>query len=269
METLTMPETLTRRMPDGISLASLSCEELEKRQVEIMNRTPGRLTGLDCPACQNRGYFVRLDEQCRRYNEECGCMAQRRSLRRIRESGLADTLARCTFENYQTAEPWQREAKRMALAFVDDAPGKWFCAVGAVGAGKTHLCTAICGALLNRGLGVRYMRWRDEGGRLKAAVNDSETYGRLMAPLKKARVLYIDDFFKTGQGKEVTQGDINLAFELLDCRYADRRLTTVISSERTIAEILSVDEAVGSRIYERSREYCLSLSGKGKNWRLK
>lgn len=263
-------------MPDGTSLASLSCEELARRQVEAMNRTPGTLTGLDCPKCQNRGYFVRLDEQYRRYNVECPCMVKRRSLKRIRESGLADTMARCTFGNYQTVEPWQREAKRMALAFADHTAGKWFCAVGAVGAGKTHLCTAICGALLEQGRAVRYFRWREESTRLKALVNDEE-YGKLMAGWKQAPVLYIDDLFKTSRQLDqkamrqpgVTGPDIKLAFELLDYRYNRVELVTLISSEYTVDDLMDIDEGIGSRIYERSKGYCLSVTGKGKNWRIR
>ena len=36
-------------------------------------------------------------------------------------------------------------------------PKGWFVTTGRSGAGKTHLCTAICGELLHRGLPVRYM----------------------------------------------------------------------------------------------------------------
>lgn len=254
-------------MPDGISPESLSFEALEQAQADVYNRTAGKLGGVDCPHCLNRGNIMRIENHMRRL-VDCDCMERRRSLERIRRSGLAETLRCCTFDSFQVQTPWQREAKQKAMDFANDPSGRWFCALGAVGAGKTHLCTAICGALLSRGLGVRYMRWRDEGGRVKAAVNDSEEYGRLINPLKTAKVLYIDDFLKTGQGKDVTQGDINLAFELLDYRYVNRKLITIISSERTIENIMSIDEAIGSRIYERSRDYCLKLTGQGKNWRL-
>lgn len=108
------------------------------------------------------------------------------------------------------------------------------------------------------------MLWRDVSVRAKAVVNDEE-YGRIVDPLKRVKVLYIDDLFKGGAPKEA---DIKLAFEILNYRYADQKLLTVISSERTIEELLDIDEAVGSRIYERSRGYYLPLDGM-KNWRLK
>lgn len=195
-------------------------------------------------------------------------MAKRRSLKRIERSGLKGALVSYTFDAFETSEPWQVEMKRKAREFLADSAGKWFMAAGSVGSGKSHICTAICGELLNAGLEVRYMRWRDDGGRIKAAVNDNEEYSRLIEPLKTVRVLYIDDLFKTQAGKEVTAGDVNLAFELLDHRYADRRLITVLSSEKTIGDILNIDEAVGSRIFERCRDYYVQLDGQ-KNWRLR
>jgi DNA replication protein DnaC len=135
-------------------------------------------------------------------------------------------------------------------------------ACGSVGSGKTHLCTAICGALLDQGKFVRYMLWRDESVKLKAIVNDGE-YEAEIKPLKNCQVLYIDDLFKGG----ATAADIKLAFEILNSRY-NRRLTTIISCEKTPEELLAIDEALGSRIYERSKGNCVVIHG-SKNWRLR
>lgn len=263
-----MPEALAARIQNGSSLASLSFEELEQAQANAYNQMQGKLGGYNCPRCLNRGNTMRIENHVRLL-EECPCMERRRSLIRIQKSGLADELDQKTFATFQVREEWQQRAKGMAKDFAEGHTGKWFCALGSVGSGKTHLCTAICGALLERGFGVRYMRWRDDGGRIKAAVNDSGEYARLIGPLKAAQVLYIDDFFKTGKGKDITQGDINLAFELLNNRYINRNLTTIISSEWTIEEILNIDEAVGSRMFERSQGYCMKITGAGKNWRLR
>ena len=246
----------------------LSPSEYEALRCQWGNAAAGSLDGPDCPVCRNRGYMVRVDETGNQTCVECSCMGRRRALKHIERSGLKGLLDSYTFERFQTQEPWQAEMKRKAQAFLSDSTGKWFFAAGAVGSGKSHICTAICGELLNAGLEVRYMRWRDDGGRLKAAVNSNEEYARLIEPLKTVRVLYIDDLFKTQAGSGVTQGDVNLAFELLDHRYADRRLITVLSSEKTIGDILNIDEAVGSRIFERCRNYYIQLDGQ-KNWRLR
>ena len=81
------------------------------------------------------------------------------------------------------------------------------------------------------------------------------------------KVLYIDDMYKTGKGQQPTVGDVNLAFEIINARYNDTGKVTIISSERTVEEMLDIDEAVGSRIYERSKGNYLNLYGR-ENWRL-
>lgn len=261
---LAVPPELAEKLG---TLPQLTSEEYESLRTQWGNAVAGSLDGLDCPLCCNRGYTVCVDEKGNQVCVECACMAKRRSLKRIERSGLQGALAACTFGTFRTEEPWQAEMKRKAVEFLGDYSGKWFAAMGCVGAGKSHICTAICGELLNAGKEVRYMLWRDHGGRLKAAVNNSEEYSRLVEPLKAVDVLYIDDFFKTQSGKEVTQGDVNLAFEILNYRYINPKLVTILSSEKTIEEILDIDEAVGSRIYERCRDYYIRLVNR-KNWRL-
>lgn len=254
------------------TLKPLSYEEYELKKIEWENAMPGNLQGKHCQVCLNKGYNRKrvID---RTVTIECRCMAKRRSLRLIQKSGLSDTLERYTFETYQTLEKWQQTAKQKALDYVKDHDGKWFVAAGAVGSGKSHLCTAICGALLDAGLETRYMLWRDHGVQIKAVVNDSEAYSAMVEPLKRVPVLYIDDLFKTAKGEsgtaKFTTGDINLAFELLNARYNRKDLVTIISTELSIEKILEIDEAVGSRIYERSKGCYLRIEGEDKNWRLR
>ena len=247
-------------------LIPLSSDEYESMRLRWRNEIVGSMEGDDCPLCKNRGYLVELRNGCQ-VSVECICMEKRRYLQRMKKSGLGDLLERYTFATYQTTEDWQRSAKRAALDYLQDPGGKWFAATGCVGSGKTHLCTAICSELINVGLEVRYMLWKDDGGRMKAAVNDTEEYRCLVEPMKSVRALYIDDFWKAGNGG-VTKGDIDLAFEILNARYNDSHLITIISSELTVGRIMSIDEAVGSRIYERSKGSCLELTG-SKNWRLR
>ena len=110
---------------------------------------------------------------------------------------------------------------------------------------------------------VRYFLWRDEAPKLKALVNDREEYERIIEQVKRVDVLYIDDFFKG----TVTPADINLAFEILNSRYNSDKLITIISTEMTIENILSLDEAVGSRIYERCKGFYIKTPKD--NWRLR
>lgn len=261
-----MPEAAARRLKTGAQKPLRSDEYLRKR-LEWENATSGSLKGYDCPVCKNRGFSTKIKG---RYlvSVECECIPIRRSMRHIEKSGMKELIERNTLENFKTPQRWQVAMKQMAVDYLENGDGRWFAALGSVGAGKTHICTAICGAKLRAGREVRYMLWRDMSVKLKATVNDSEEYDRLIYPFKKAAVLYIDDLFKTEHGGKISQGDINLAFEILNYRYCDKRLVTVISSELTMNDILSIDEAVGSRIFERcGTDYCVELEGK-KNWRM-
>lgn len=242
--------------------------ESERQQfiADSANREAGSLEGYDCPHCLNRGFYHRVGQDGKIYTEDCSCMEIRKNKRIMEKSGLSDMVTRYTFDNWKEREQWHKKAAEMAHKYAQERRG-WFVMAGTVGAGKTHLCTALCGELMDNGVPVRYVLWRDLVTRAKAVVNDDAEYQRIVTPLKKVKCLYIDDMFKTGKGEAPTVGDVNLAFEIINHRYNDVGKMTIISSERTVEQILGIDEAVGSRIYERSKEFYLPLHGK-KNWRL-
>lgn len=209
---------------------------------------------------------------------ECECMPARKSILLMQKSGLGELLDRCTFDSYQTQFQWQEIAKRVAVDYARNPDGRWFVASGCSGSGKTHLCTAICGELLRAGMGVRYMLWVNESRHLKAAVNDNEEYRQMIKPLKTVKVLYIDDLFKprteddryTGKRRRVTATgpDITLAYEILNDRLMRSDLLTIISTELSLDDIIELDKALGSRIYEKSKGSYICMTGE-KNWRLR
>lgn len=218
---------------------------------------------VDCQICGNTGYVFRKTENGGLMARDCECMNKRRSIRRARESGLGELLERYTFETFSTEKAWQKNAKATAERYVEQPIGRWLVMCGTPGTGKTHLCTAVCKQFIDQCRDVRYMLWRDDAPKLKAAVNDRETYSSLIEPYKRADVLYIDDFFKG----TVTDGDKNLAFELLNNRYNDSSKLTIISTERKISDIIALDEATGSRIAERSKGF--NINTPVENWRMK
>ena len=190
-------------------------------------------------------------------------MAKRRSIRRVRNSGMEDMLERYTFDNYETPDEFRRLIKQRAIEFTKDDSG-WFYMYGQSGSGKTHVCTAICKAFIDSGVEVYYMNWRDESVILKADVNDKDVYAEKMRKLKNVPVLYIDDFLKAGN----TAPDIKLAFELLNGRYNNSKLRTVISCELTLQGLFQIDEAIGGRIYERAKMKNYMVRAPKENWRI-
>ena len=258
-----MPETL---QPENSTESNF--EAYIQAQCDIYNARVGSLTGYDCKACLNKGY-VKLVKGGYEIMRECECKPIRDTMRRIERSGLKRQLELCRFDNFKTPNDWQEKIKEKAVRYVTEHDG-WFYAGGQVGCGKTHLCTAIVGELIKQGKSARYMLWRDEIVAIKANVNNHSEYVGAMDGLKKAEVLYIDDFFKTEHGTKPTAADVNVAFEIINFRYNDPELITVISSEKTLNDLLDIDEAVGSRIFQKSQKYCAIVNkSNDKNYRMK
>jgi len=238
-------------------------------KVQRYNDEVGTLQGNDCPICKNKGYVMILDEEYTAL-KKCECLETRNSKKLIEKSGLKQLIQEYTFEKFIAQETWQRVIKEKALAFVQDTDSHWFFIGGQVGAGKTHICTAIVNELMQQGHEALYMLWRDEIMRLKANVMEGSEYAQTIHAFKTKKVLYIDDLFKSERGKQPTTSDINIAFEILNARYNNPELITILSSEKILKEILGIDEAIGSRIFQRSGSYILELNKNPKmNMRLR
>lgn len=256
-------------------------EEREKRNAETFNISSGSLNeddGYNCDICHNKGLIMKAYQTeggywsacCR----ECKCMAVRRTIKKMERSGLKNIIRDYTFDKFEAVDPWQQTLKTAAEGYAEKPEG-WFFIGGQSGAGKTHLCTAICRKFLYAGKSVKYMLWRDDIVRLKLKSNtsDLDEYTGIINQYKSVDVLYIDDLFKTGKDQNgniqlPTSADVNIAFEILNFRYNNPQLMTIISSECTVNEIVDIDEAVGGRILERAKVFNLKPD-KAKNYRLK
>lgn len=99
---------------------------------------------------------------------------------------------------------------------------------------------------------------------------DNAAREKLVSPIRNADVLYMDDFLKTATGEVPTKADIELAIDIIGARY-NAKATTILSTELSVDALLSLDQAMGSRIYEctKSGARFLSIAGEGRNWRLK
>lgn len=263
----------------------LTEEQYEQRKADEYNASVGDLDkqdGYNCEACKNKGFTasVRFNEQFNYYDNvllPCKCQRVRKAIKRLQKSGLQNVVKDYTFDKYQTPEQWQQTIKAAAMKFCKDDENNWFFIGGTSGSGKSHICTAIAVHYIKREKDCHYMLWRDEIARIKAHINDPDEYGKMMQQLKETPVLYIDDLFKNGKDKlgnvePPTAADVQAAFEILNYRYNNADLITIISSERTLAELIEIDEAIAGRIAERSKTngYCINLKkDRSRNWRLK
>lgn len=241
-------------------------------RIDIYNSTEGTLNekdGYNCDKCKNKGYIAVSDDNCYMATKECECQKIRSTLKRAKRSGLGKIITNCTFDKFKTPENWQLEIKDKALAFCNDDNAKCFFIGGQVGCGKTHICTAISSHYIKAGIEVKYMLWCDESKYLKSIANDN-CYKDKIEIYKTIPVLYIDDFLKVQAGTTPSEADIKLAFEIINGRIVDNDKITIISSEKTLDEIIDYDEATMSRIYQMAGKYKLAIAkDRNKNYRLK
>jgi len=135
--------------------------------------------------------------------------------------------------------------------------------MGQVGSGKTHLSLAIANELMDGGVGVVYMPFRDVIIKVKQNIMDDVYYHRVMNRYKNARVLLIDDLFKGS----ISKSDVNIVFEIINHRYFNN-LPLIVSTEKSFDELIEIDEAVGSRIIEMCKGYLVQMKGKKLNYRI-
>lgn len=263
----------------GTTFENMSQRDYEQFFVDDLNKQVGsenEKDGYNCNVCKNKAWVVKLVENPDgTYGKEygdCKCVKARRSIMRLKKSGLANNIAQCTFDLYEASEPWQKAMKSAATDYAKEPKG-WFFLGGQSGCGKTHLCVAICRELLHRGKEVVYMMWRDDIAKIKGFAADPEQRQAMMERFKTAEVLYIDDLFKTGRNPDgyepkPTAADINAAFEIINYRYNNPKLLTIISSELNEDDLLDIDEAVGGRIFERSKSISIAKDRR-RNYRIR
>jgi DNA replication protein DnaC len=258
MERIQMPERFSMVEPSDFDEKAFV-----QFKVDCENRKAGDLNehdGYDCPICKNKGVIYKVDEYMGNYKEiatKCKCDTVRRSIMRMKRSGLEDVIKEKTFARFEATETWQKVVKQEAEEYANNPDG-WYFIGGQSGCGKTHICTAISREFLLKGMETYYMKWRDDVAKLKGLSLDAEEREEMISKYKNAKVLYIDDLFKTGRNPDGTEpkptaADINIAFEIINYRYCKPDLLTIISSELSINEILDIDEATGGRICERAK----------------
>lgn len=244
-------------------------EQFEKSKIENYNRL--RIedeTGIECSLCGNKRYILFWDEETKqRRSRDCACRAKRVSIERLQKQNLLIRVSSDTFEDFNAVEPYQKTMLDTAEKYVSEERPMWLMLCGQTGTGKTHLCNAVFLQMcFGRCWDGRYFEWNRDSRQVKSkAISGDET---VFDGYKTCDLLYIDDLFKTKDGIDPTDADIRLAFELLNHRY-NNRLPTIISSEKSIDEIMRLDEAGAGRIKEMCGEYLVSIARDSKkNYRI-
>lgn len=224
-----------------------------------------------CPLCNGYGMIQVKKADGSTVFKECECSKKEKLDRMWRNSGINTENLDKTFTNFECWNQKSKELKEKATNYYlefykirkDRRNSILLC--GNPGSGKTHIALAIANNMLKKKkLRVVYMPYRDIITKIKQNMIDEEYYRKTLSKYQLAEVLLIDDLFK---GK-INETDINIIFEIVNYRYLNN-LPLIISTEFTVDRLLDFDEAIGSRIFEMSKNYLVEIEGKENNYRLR
>lgn len=226
-----------------------------------------------CEICKGSTWIFYVGEDGLEYAKPCECREQIISRNLLAASGISEEDAKKGFKGFNTFdEPALVNAKSISIAYyqnfkeIEQNRVNSIMLCGNSGRGKTTLGLAVANNLINIGVGVRYMPYRDVVTSLKQQLGheNKNLYNDQMYKLKNARVLFIDDLLK---GK-VNETDINIMYEIINYRYLQRK-PVIISTEKTTEQLLEFDEAIGSRLIEMSKGYVVLFDHTTPNYRLR
>lgn len=161
-----------------------------------------------------------------------------------------DTVENEVIQAYNKAIRYSRDFEKIRNERVNS-----IALLGNSGIGKTHLLMAIANNLLARGVEVIYFPWVEGMENLLDFKGDRKP---TIERMQQCEVLFLDDLFKGRDNP--TSFQFETAWGILNYRYLNNK-PILVSSERSISDLLGIDEAFGSRIAEMTRKYRVVVHG--------
>jgi DNA replication protein DnaC len=204
-----------------------------------------------CKKCRDLGYIFQEDEKGYTVATPCECIEKRQIKEKLEGCGLTDSFKKKTFSTFKTDTEHQKQAKLRAMSYCKkfkEEKGS-FLLTGNPGTGKTHLGIAIMMQLVNQNVGCRYAEYISLIMRLKQCCMDPINYNKEIEQYKNCTVLFVDDLLK-GQTSEA---DRKYIYEIINYRYMTEK-PIIVSTEKSLDELMDYDAAITSRIIEMCRE---------------
>ena len=204
-----------------------------------------------CKKCRDLGYIFQEDEKGYTVATPCECIEKRQIKEKLEGCGLTDSFKKKTFSTFKTDTEHQKQAKLRAMSYCKkfkEEKGS-FLLTGNPGTGKTHLGIAIIMQLVNQNVGCRYAEYISLIMRLKQCCMDPINYNKEIEQYKNCTVLFVDDLLK-GQTSEA---DRKYIYEIINYRYMTEK-PIIVSTEKSLDELMDYDAAITSRIIEMCRE---------------
>ncbi|MDT3762999.1 ATP-binding protein [Priestia filamentosa] len=219
--------------------------------------TTASMNSYKCEVCKDKGLvFINNDTA-----KICSCREQRKIDRLFKTSHITEEFTKLGFKNFSLEGKHSSvvHAQRTSLAYVKrygelkESRENSIALLGNPGAGKTHLLTAISNNLLQKKVPVLYFPFREGFDAFK---DDFDSMEGKIEQMKQVEVLFIDDLFK----RSATEFEVKTMYSVINYRYLNHK-PLLISSECLIDDLLDIDEALGSRIYQMCKSYLVEIVG--------
>nr|DAM24324.1 MAG TPA: replicative helicase [Caudoviricetes sp.] len=220
----------------------------------------------DCSLCEDRGYIFKIQDGYE-VAVPCECLEKKQSVEKMARSGLTEAFKQRTFKTFIVNNEWQLEAKAKAMDYSKNFKETKASLMlsGQPGSGKTHIGVATMLRLIENNTGCVYREYISMLTDLKQTSMDEEEYIRSLEKYINPPVLFLDDFLKG----EPTIADRKHVYKIINTRYL-KSMPMIISTEKSVKEILNWDEAIGSRIIEMCQGNVIEFPrGLENNYRLR
>lgn len=196
--------------------------------------------------------------------KDCVCAPKRQSQHLMKFSEITEEFKKMTFSSFILEGKAEviKEAHQCAVDYfvefdhIKDTRNNSISLLGQPGAGKTHLLTALANNLIiKKQISVLYFPFVEGFNDLK---DDFTVLEEKLTKMKRVGVLFIDDLFKGRT--QPTDFQIEQMFAVINYRYLNHK-PIMISSEKTVDELCDIDEALGTRIFEMSKNYTIVIKG--------
>lgn len=266
-------------MPRSIAEVMAELQARAIRNQSSMAKSVG-IENYSCPKCKDKGFLIEnvpdIYEDGTQKTwpngtlkfietlKDCVCAKKRQSNHLMKFSEITEEFKKMTFGNFIVEHKPEaiKEAHQCAVDYfmefdhIKDKRCNSISLLGQPGAGKTHLLTALANNLImKKQVSVLYFPFVEGFNDLK---DDFDLLEEKLTKMKRISVLFIDDLFK---GRTYpTDFQIEQMFAVINYRYLNHK-PIMISSEKTVDELCDIDEALGTRIYQMSKDYTVVIKG--------
>lgn len=256
------------------SIDSYLCDECKDTGGRMVIKKVGEMTTIREYDGTFKAIVLKRDQE---EWQECECAKLRRMNRIIKSSAITEEFQKMGFNNFDVSQvdlqiKQMKEAALSYYQYFDNLKTTRVNSclfIGQPGCGKTHLLTAISNNLMfKKQIPVLYFPYKE--GMSDISANSFEKKDAILQQMKNVDVLFIDDLFKPIGGKPNVKGWMaEILYEVINHRYLNNK-PLLVSTEIMFQELVDIDEALASRIFEMASDFTVTVSkNMGNNYRLR